>query len=68
MNRDEDWDDPRLFLVEQTQAIRRELATLVIPVLLAAVAIGLLGLSAKTRPQLTLDQSEHTSAILIDRH
>src|SRR5579862_8560420 len=58
MNGDEDWDDPRLFLVEQTQAIRRELATLVIPVLLVAAAIGFLGLSSKTKPQpqLVMDQ------------
>jgi hypothetical protein len=67
MDGDEDWDDPRLFLVEQTQAIRRELATLVIPVLVVAVAIGFLGLSARTKPQLALDQGERSPAVLIDR-
>jgi hypothetical protein len=66
MSRDEDWDEPRLFLAEQTRTIRREFATLAIPVLLAAAAIGFVGL-AKERPQLAA-QTAHAPPAIVDQH
>jgi hypothetical protein len=66
MTGEEDWEEPRLFLAEQTQAIRRELATLVVPVLVLAAAFAAVGLAGRDRGQLAAAPSLHASPI-VDR-
>ena len=68
MTGEDEWEEPRLFLAEQTHAIRRELAVLMVPLLLIAVAFAALGLSARDKPQLAASQDIHAPVVNIDRH
>ena len=52
MSGEEDWDEPKLFLAEQTRTIRHEFAVLAIPVLLVVAALCVLGAGSRERPQL----------------
>jgi hypothetical protein len=67
MGGEDDWEEPRLFLAEQSKAIRRELASLMIPVLLVAAVFCALGASAKEKPQLAAAQDTHRG-VAIDQH
>jgi hypothetical protein len=65
---DDEWEEPRLFLAEQTHAIRRELAVLMVPLLLIAAAFAVLGWTARDKPQLAVAQDVHMPGLSIDRH
>jgi hypothetical protein len=67
MTGEQDWDEPRLFLAERTQAIRRGFALLAIPLLLIAGAYGLFSLASKAQPQLTAAQEAHVAASFVDQ-
>jgi hypothetical protein len=62
---DEEWGEPKLFLAEQTRVIRRGLAALVTPVLLAALAFGLASMATKGAPEIAASGAHPA---LIDQH
>ena len=59
---DEEWKEPQLFVAETTQAIRRQLAIVVLPLVVIVAAFALWGIAPKDKSQLADARDQHPGA------
>ena len=64
---DEEWKEPQLFVAETTQAIRRRLAIVVLPLVLIVAAFALWGIAPRDSAQVADAHDQHAAAYIDQR-